>query len=99
MQEEYLEKLGLTSGLRSTLVRAGLHYMRLWDVRSTLAVDRFLSNSHYVAARLRRTSGRSSSVVYPPVDCSRFGRITPARRSTRTFVTVSRLVPYKRVDI
>ena len=99
MQEDYLQQLGLVRGIRGMVVRAGLHYMRLWDVRSSLGVDRFIANSAYVARRLRRTCRRESVVLHPPVDVERFLAIPRRDVQPNRFVTVSRLVPYKRVDL
>ena len=59
-------------------------------------VDAFACNSHYVARRIRKTYRRKATVIYPPVDLDRF---EVRHRKDDYYVTLSRLVPYKRVDL
>jgi glycosyltransferase involved in cell wall biosynthesis len=73
-----------------------LHRFRLWDVASANRVDHFVANSKYVAARIRKTYRREAEVIYPPVDIARFN---PGRQREEFYLTVSRLVPYKKVDL
>ncbi|CAN5834712.1 N/A [soil metagenome] len=96
LQHQYLRQAGLTRGLKSGLTRAVLHYLRLWDVASAHRVDHYLANSRYVARRIEKTYRRSAEVIYPPVDTGRF-RADYAREDF--YLTVSRFVPYKRVDL
>lgn len=71
-------------------------YLRAWDRRSAARVDRFLANSRNVAARIRRTYGRSAEVVHSPIDTEFF---TPDARPREDFyLTVTALTPYKRLD-
>lgn len=93
---EYLEAAGLTGGARSFIVRMILHYIRIWDTISSHRVNEFVANSEYIANRIRKCYGRRAKVIYPPVDVDRF-RISEKRDNY--FVTISRLVPYKRIDI
>jgi glycosyltransferase involved in cell wall biosynthesis len=59
-------------------------------------VDKFVAISHYIAKRIWRTYRREADVVYPPVDVQRFRADRPR---DDFFLFVSRLVPYKRVDL
>ncbi len=93
---QYLETAGLSKGLRSFIIRAVLHYLRLWDAVSAQRVNRFVANSHYIAHRIEKCYKRNATVIYPPVDVDRF-RVVGRREDY--FITVSRLVPYKRVDL
>ena len=95
-QHEYLTGAGLTHGLRSMLARWMLHKLRVWDARTADGVDSFVANSEFVARRIDKTYRRRSRVIHPPVDIDAF-----AARSDREefYVTASRLVPYKRVDV
>jgi len=43
-----------------------------WDRSTSGRVDRFVTNSRHVAARIRRYYNREASVVYPPVDTAFF---------------------------
>ncbi|MGC1524625.1 MAG: glycosyltransferase, partial [Phormidesmis sp.] len=96
LQHQYLQQAGLTTGIKSTLTRAILHYLRLWDVSSANRVDRYVANSRYVARRIDKTYRRPAEVIYPPVDTQRF-RADAVREDF--YLTVSRFVPYKRIDL
>jgi len=96
LQHQYLQQAGLTKGIKSTLTRAILHYLRLWDVGSANRVDRYVANSRYVARRIDKTYRRPAEVIYPPVDTQRF-RADAVREDF--YLTVSRFVPYKRIDL
>jgi glycosyltransferase involved in cell wall biosynthesis len=69
-----------------------------WDAETAERVDRFVANSAYVAARIRRYYNRGSTVVYPPVDTA-FYCPAPHSAPNLSALVVSALVPYKRVDV
>ena len=78
--------------------------LRRWDVASTARVHAMAANSVYTQARIRRVYGRDSEVIEPPVDAARFARVPDPARSPdgqgqRTYLCVSALVPYKRVEL
>ena len=96
MQAQYLAKAGLDRGLRSFFARALLHYIRLWDIRTANGVDHYVSNSQYIARRIKKIYKRDATVIYPPVEIDRFS----VREDKEDFyLSVSRLVPYKKVDL
>ncbi len=96
LQHQYLNEAGLHHGIKAWLVRAVLHYMRLWDVRTAMGVDLFIGNSRFIGRRIRKTYGRGCDVVYPPVDVNAF-----AMRSDKDdyYLAASRMVPYKRMPL
>ncbi len=96
MQHQYLQQAGLDRGPKGALTRLILHYLRLWDTISANRVDRFIANSRFIAKRIWRTYRRPAKVIYPPVDVSRFDWQHPRENF---YLTVSRFVPYKRVDL
>ncbi|MGB3203219.1 MAG: glycosyltransferase family 4 protein [Nodosilinea sp.] len=96
LQQQYLQQAGLTSGAKSALTRLILHYLRLWDVAAAHRVDCFVANSRYVARRIWKTYRRPATVIYPPVAIDRFRWQQPR---DDFYLTVSRCVPYKRVDL
>ncbi|TVQ10575.1 MAG: glycosyltransferase family 4 protein [Leptolyngbya sp. DLM2.Bin27] len=96
LQQQYLEQAGLTSGVKSALTRLILHYLRLWDLAAAHRVDCFVANSRYVARRIWKTYRRPATVIYPPVAIDRFRWQQPR---DDFYLTVSRCVPYKRVDL
>ncbi len=70
--------------------------LRLYDRRTASRVDLFVANSSYVAERVKRLYGRDAEILPPPVDTERF--LTVKREAQDTYLVVSALVPYKRVD-
>ena len=96
LQHQYLRESNLQYGLRSALARMLLHYIRNWDARTRDGVDHYIANSAFVARRIRKIYGRHASVIHPPVDVEAF---VPGGAREDYYVTVSRLVPYKRVPL
>jgi glycosyltransferase involved in cell wall biosynthesis len=96
LQQQYLQQAGLSRGLKSGFTRLILHYLRLWDLAAAHRVDCFLANSHFVARRIWKTYRRPATVIYPPVAIDRFRWDQPRENF---YLTVSRCVPYKRVDL
>jgi glycosyltransferase involved in cell wall biosynthesis len=95
-QFNYLRGEGAASGLKGALLRWVLHRLRIWDHRSAAGVDRFVANSGFVARRILKAYRRDAEVIYPPVDTDLF---RPGGDRDQYYITVSRLMPYKRVDI
>jgi glycosyltransferase involved in cell wall biosynthesis len=72
-----------------------LSWLRRWDLAAARRADLYIANSRVTQARIRSTYGIDALVIPPPVDVDRF---TPSPRGERLLV-VSRLLPYKRVDL
>ncbi len=87
--------------VRSRVLRPILAHLARWDAATAGRVDRFLANSQYVAGRIRRYYNRGSTVVYPPVDTTFYRLPEPSGRHQpeTSFLIVSALVPYKRLDV
>ncbi len=83
------------NGLTRPIFTAVAHYMRMWDLASASRVDSFVANSKNIAARIRKHYRRDASVIYPPVDV-KSGYV--ADTIGDYYLTVSRLVDYKRTD-
>lgn len=96
LKDQYLREAGLTWGLRSMIVRMMMHSIRRWDVVSANRVDKFVANSNYVARRIWKTYRREAEVIYPPVDIDAYPY---CEQKEDFYVTASRLVPYKKVDL
>jgi len=96
LQHQYLREAGLDRGLRGWAARWALHRIRQWDARAANGVDAFVAISHFIARRIRKCYRRDAEVVYPPVDVSQFAL---EQRKEDFYLTVSRLQPYKRVDL
>jgi glycosyltransferase involved in cell wall biosynthesis len=97
MTDVYRERAARGSGARRHAAEVLLDRFRRWDVTSSRGVDHFVANSKHIARAIQACYGRDADVVYPPVDVARFAASPGARDDY--FVTVSRLVPYKRVDL
>lgn len=95
-QFTYLRGERMERGASGLLLRWILHRLRLWDHRSAAGVDRFVADSRFVARRVLKAYRRNADVIYPPVDT---GSFVPGAAREERYVTVSRLMPYKRVDL
>jgi glycosyltransferase involved in cell wall biosynthesis len=69
--------------------------LRRWDRAAARRAGIYVANCEHVRRRIMSVYGRDAVVIYPPVDVTRF---TPRPRGNRLLV-VSRLLPYKRVDL
>jgi glycosyltransferase involved in cell wall biosynthesis len=87
----YIGGFGL-GALAAPLVRR----LAAWDVRAAQRPTRLIANSRNVAERIRRWYGREADVLPCPVDVDRF---TPGAGRGGYYVVVSRLLPYKRIDL
>jgi len=96
LQHQYLREAGLTHGLKSKIARLILHYMRIWDTRTSNGVDYFIANSHFIARRIWKCYRREADVIYPPVDV---GNFTFCDKKEDFYLTASRMVPYKKMDL
>jgi len=95
-QFSYLEQGRLGFGLKGVVYRYMLHRLRMWDTRTAHGPDLMLANSNYVRSRIRRTYGRDSQVVFPPVAIGEFDLVA---EKDDYYVCASFLAPYKRTDL
>jgi glycosyltransferase involved in cell wall biosynthesis len=96
MTFDYLAGSRAGQGLPGMATRYLLHRLRQWDVLSANRVDYFIANSQTTAQRIWRCYRRSAEVIYPPVAVERF----PFQAQKDDFyLTVSRLVSYKKIDL
>ncbi|TAK22392.1 MAG: glycosyltransferase family 4 protein [Chloroflexota bacterium] len=89
------EELGSVS---RAILPAFIDRLRDWEIGAVDRVDRYVAISTEVARRIRDWYGRESDVVYPPVSVERFRPAAPEDVGDYALV-VSRLVPYKRIDL
>jgi glycosyltransferase involved in cell wall biosynthesis len=87
-------------GKLNPLIRALMPLMiprqRKLDLEAAKQVDVYIANSTETQERIKKYYGRSSTVIHPPVDVSRF---TPARTRGDHYVTLGRQLPNKRFDL
>ena len=72
--------------------------LRKWDFAAAQRPDYLVANSNVVSARISEYYDRPSQTIRPPVDTDRFGSYKENQQGNYLLV-VSRLVPYKRVDL
>ncbi len=94
LQNQYLNEAEMSGGPRGFFARLTLHYVRIWDLRTSPSVDHFVGCSKYIARRIRRAYRRDASVIYPNVAVEKF---VPGGTRGDFYLTSSRLTPYKRV--
>ena len=70
--------------------------LREWDRRAAQRVTQFIAISELVQKRIRASYQRDAAIIYPPVDVDRF---TVSNTHDNFFLVLSRLVPYKRIDL
>ena len=78
------------------LLQPLLSYLRTWDRLAADRVDHFVAISRQVQRRIRKFYRRDSVVIYPPVETDRFSL---GDSHDDYFLIVSRLIPYKRIDL
>ncbi|HAA33424.1 MAG TPA: glycosyl transferase family 1 [Cyanobacteria bacterium UBA8553] len=93
---DYLRSSSMGRGLLGPITRYLLHRLRQWDVLSANRVDYFIANSQLTARRIWRCYRRQAQVIYPPVNIERFPLLA---QKEDFYLTVSRLVSYKKVGL
>jgi glycosyltransferase involved in cell wall biosynthesis len=93
--ENYASREALPAVLKRAL-RPLMRCLRRWDYQAAQRVHHFVAISREIQARIRRFYCRTSTIIYPPVNTDRF-RPSPAHDDY--YLIVSRLVPYKRIDL
>lgn len=91
----YVDQLAWPAALRLT-GRVGAAWLRRWDRRAASRPAHLIANSRAVARRIRRRWGRAADVLPPPVST---GAIPLGGAVRHHFCVVSRLLPYKRIDL
>lgn len=99
--EEYRSQLKFPASLIS---RPVFKYLQDWDKTASTRPDAYISISQTVSDRIQKYYGRSSQIVYPPVDVDRFSSKINAiynlpPTTNNYYLYVSRFVSYKRPEI
>jgi glycosyltransferase involved in cell wall biosynthesis len=96
-RSDYFSASARTTAPLSAARNLLLDWMRDWDRATSSRVTHFVAISRTVAERIWANYGRTSRIVYPPVDTQFY---TPGDSSRRDYyLCVSALVPYKRIDL
>jgi len=109
--ENYAAREGFGRWL-GVVIRPLLKYLRQWDFeaaqpappferngwRGGKSVDHFIAISKDIQTRIKKYYQRDSVIIYPPVNTNRF-RPVAGRPNGDYYLIVSRLIPYKRIDL
>ncbi|HEY4688306.1 MAG TPA: glycosyltransferase [Anaerolineae bacterium] len=71
-------------------------WLRRWDYAAAQRVTHFAAISTEIQGRIRAYYNRDAVVIHPPVDLRRY---RPAAPHADYYLIVSRLIPYKRIDL
>lgn len=97
LYEQYREREQIGRALNAVL-QPMLALLRRWDYTAAQQVDDFIAISTTVQERIRRIYRRESVVIHPPVDTTYFTP-DPGTKVGDYYLIVSRLIPYKRIDL
>lgn len=85
-----------THSPKNAMLNLVMENFRTWDKSAASRVNEFAAISQGIAKRIRSAYQREARLIYPPVEIERF--YSNGRRG-HTFVTLSRLVAHKRIDL
>ncbi|GAB4525239.1 MAG: glycosyltransferase [Anaerolineae bacterium] len=94
--DAYIAREGISKAQELAL-RPMVAVMKGWDYRAAQRVDHFIAISTEIQARIKTYYDRDSVIIYPPVEVERFA--APQVEPEDYFLVVSRLIPYKRIDL
>ncbi len=93
--DDYVAREGFGGSIRAALPSL-LWGLRKWDLRAARQPNYYIANSHLVAERIKKIYGREAVVIPPPIDVHRFEM---ANEVGDYYLVLSRLMPYKRIDL
>lgn len=80
------------------IYRSILSWQRVWDRQAATRPDYLVANSGEVSKRINAFWKRDAAVIHPPVDTAFYNPKKPVVKE-EYFITHSRLVRYKKIDI
>lgn len=102
LYDHYREREQIGGGLHAVL-QPVLRLLRRWDWQAAQRVDHFVAISSTVQKRIETIYGRESVVIHPPVNTTYFApepfAPDPLVPIGDYYLIVSRLIPYKRIDL
>jgi glycosyltransferase involved in cell wall biosynthesis len=93
--EDYIRRERIAAPV-AMMLRPLVGGLRRWDYHAAQRVDHFIAISSEIQGRIEQYYDRRSVIIYPPVETTRY---RPADRHDDYYLVVSRLIPYKRVDL
>lgn len=93
--DDYVAREKLGSFARG-LLPLMLWPLKKWDLRASQQPNYYIANSRLVADRIKKIYGREAHVIPPPIDVNRFHM---SNEIDDYYIVLSRLMPYKRIDL
>lgn len=93
--DAYISREGLGKPVELAL-RPLVNWLKRWDYNAAQRVTHFIAISTEIQERIKTYYDRDSVIIYPPVETARFDR---QAEPDDYFLIVSRLIPYKRIDL
>ncbi|MBW4438717.1 MAG: glycosyltransferase [Pleurocapsa minor GSE-CHR-MK-17-07R] len=93
--DAYVQREGIGS-IGALALKPIIAALKRWDYAAAQRVNAFIAISTEIQARIRQYYDRDSVIIYPPVDTARF---VPHEAHDDYYLVVSRLIPYKRIDL
>jgi len=93
--DDYVARERFGTGVRAFLPMM-LWGLRKWDLRAARQPNYYIANSKLVAERIRKIYGREAHVIPPPIEVNRFHM---SSEIDDYYLVLSRLMPYKRIDL
>ncbi len=96
--KDYLDSPGLgpLSPIAKFILPKVIYKMRYWDYAAAQRPDYLIANSQTVKDRIFKYYHRESKIIFPPVEIDKFEL---SSKQNDYYLVVSRLIPYKRVDL
>lgn len=83
----------------SGLAKFAQHLLRLWDRQASDRADEFVAISKNVKDRIKKYYRRDAKIIYPPITLENPNDKIPDSDGQSYYLIVSRLFPYKNIDV
>ncbi len=93
--EEYVKQENVGTAARAALYPL-MSAIRHWDRAAADRMGHFVGISQAVGGRIKKAYGRDARIIFPPVEVP---REEPSDEIDDYYLVVSRLAPYKRIDL
>jgi len=82
--------------IKLNIIKPFLPLFRKWDYNVVQKIDKFIAMTTETQKRIWNVYKKDSTIIHPPIDFSKYGK---GKGTGNYFLVVSRLEPYKRVDL
>lgn len=101
MYDEYIKNpgFGILNPLVRLCFRLAVRPLRRADKKAAGRVDYFVTISEYAKDLIKKYYDRDAMVIHPPVETEDFRKAKSEKKSEGKFITTSRQVNWKRIDL